>query len=179
MITQTRFFGMPLVTQAQRQRIVIGYYVTLGLTTLPPLIRDKPVTAFLAIQAITIGGLLGGIQSGGPVKSYQGTSEGAPSGIQTLKLSGRKPWNFFTPLDERETTERDAAHYRAYAILRGLLVVFAGVYFALLTVIPHWLAVNSPTLLWLLTVVIFSLPQSVILWTETPACEETELISIR
>ena len=173
MITQTRFLGMPLVTQAQRRRIVVGYYLILGLTTLPALILNKPITVFLAIQALTIGGLFGGIQPGGPVKSYQGASDAAPSGIQTLNLSGAKPWNVFARLDERETTERDAAHYCAYVILRGLLLVFICVYFVLLGITPRWLTLNSPTLVWLLSVVIISLPQSVILWTEATTSEET------
>jgi hypothetical protein len=179
MITQTRFLGMPLVTQVQRRRIVVGYYLLLGLTSLPMLILDKPITVLLAIQALTIGGLFGGIQPGGPVKSYQGASGADPSGIQSLNLSGAKPWNGFAPLDERETTERDSAHYRAYVILRILLVLFVGIYFVLLRIIPRWLTHNSPTLLWLLTVVIISLPQSVILWTETSTSEETELTRVR
>jgi hypothetical protein len=179
MITQTRFFGMPLITQAQRRRIVVGYYLMLGLATLPPLILNKPVRVFLAIQALTIGGLLGGIQPGGPVRSYQGVSNAVPSGIQTLNLSGFKPWNFFAPLDERETTERDAAHYQAFVILRGLLLIAVCMYFLLLGIIPRWLALNSPTLFWLLTVIIISLPQSVILWTEASTCEETDLTRIR
>lgn len=180
MITRTRFLGMPLVTQAQRRRIVVGYYLMLGLTTFPSLFFNKPITFFLAIQALTIGGLFGGVKPGGPVKSYQGgASDAASSGILTLNLSGSRAWNFFAPLDERETTERDAAHYRAYVILRSLLVVLVGSYFVLLDITPRWLALNSPTLFWLLTVVIISLPQSVILWTEASTSEEAELTRIR
>jgi hypothetical protein len=178
-ITETRFLGMPLVTQVQRRWFVVGYYLLIVVTALPALILNKPITTLFAIQVVTIGGLLGGIKPGGPVKSYEGVSSAVPSNIQTLNLSGTKPWNFFPPLDEREARERDAAHYRAYVILRWSLVFAVLVYFLLLDIIPRWLTHNSPTLFWLLAIVVVSLPQSVILWTEASRSEETQLTRVR
>jgi hypothetical protein len=179
-IIQKRLFGIPLVTQAQRRRAVVAYYLLIVLAILPALIRSKIMGIDMAIQSLMIGSIFGGFIFGGPVKPYIGTSaDGSiPSGIQNLNLGAAKPWGAIVPLDERESAERDAAHYSAYVILRWSLFPITIIYFLLLGVVPQWVVHNSPTLFWLLVVVIISLPQSVILWNEASSAD-TEPTPIR
>jgi hypothetical protein len=75
-------------------------------------------------------------------------------------------------LDERETHERDHVHFIAYTAARwGALLLMV------LTVIlsawrAQWLVWMAPTFLFLLVLTLWSLPQSIILWTE-PDVEES------
>jgi hypothetical protein len=144
----------------------------------------KGAIGYLVPQTLTLGGLLGGIKMGGPVKAYAQPKVplGASDGTRILNLAGRKPFDTslpqnWMPLDEREQTQRDRAHYEAYNILRGALAIGAVVYIALLCWQPDWLIHKSPILLWLLLVYVLSLPQSVLLWMEpTEPAGELEVV---
>lgn len=170
--------GIPLLTRAQRRRVVVGYYLLIALTTLPALILDKPVTIMLAIQALTIGALFGDVKPGESAKAPS-TSSTDGQEAETLSRTGDGPWTSFTPGHERESKERHVAHYRAYVILRWSLLAVVVAYFALSDFIPHWLASNSLTLVWLLAVLIISLPQAVILWTKASSLTEPEFTQAR
>jgi hypothetical protein len=141
--------------------------------------KSRGHIGFLIPQILTFGGLLGGIKIGGPVKPYSGdATRGADFGrLQTLNLEGRKPFDdgtIFTPLDERERTERDLAHYRAYRILVLSLVIACVVYWISLNWSYAWLSTKGPVLTWILLVYVLSLPQSVLLWTEPEASSDSE-----
>ena len=181
MIEQTSFLGLPLRTQAQRRRLVWIYYASLlGLTVLY-LWKPHPTIGPMLAQVVFLGGLLGGIRVGGPVKPYSepGRLEGnGPGELTTLNLSGQpRPFRLFSPLDERERHERDQAHYRAYVVLRW--TVLAGAFVLALTsfIAPAWLAGHAAALLWAFVVYLLSLPQSVVLWTE-PSAAPADLIEL-
>ena len=78
-------------------------------------------------------------------------------------------------LDERELHERNLAHYKAYRLLRWLIcgITMICIYGTAFT--PNFLLNNSLTLLWGITILVLSLPQSVILWTEPEPLPEGEL----
>ena len=62
MITQTRFFGLPLTTHLQRRALVIGYYAVVGSCIGLVLLSGHSNISFLLPQTL----ILGGIRPGGP-----------------------------------------------------------------------------------------------------------------
>jgi hypothetical protein len=182
-IEQTKFLGMPLKTQQQRRLLVVLYYAVLVGFAGVGLWMDKKSWGPLVAQTFVFGGLLGGIRMGGPVKAY------APPGfpldrddtVRTLNLEGRKPFDgslTWTPLDEREATQRDVAHYTAYRLLRWSFGLFVLGYFGVSGFAPVWLADKTLFLLWLFLLYVLSLPQAVVLWTE-PQGPAEELAVVR
>jgi hypothetical protein len=185
MVEQTKFWGMPLRTLRQRRLLVVCYYLLfaaiaaagfwLGLKSFGALIQ------FAFMMAV----LLGGISYQGPVKAYERLPVPLDQdGLQTLNLSGRREnqMHLWTPLDERERTERNEAHYTAYRILRWTLGLGAVAY-ALSLNWTHpgarWdLGSQLPMLVWMLVVYVLSLPQTVVLWTE-PEEPAGELVEVR
>jgi hypothetical protein len=179
-IEQTSFLGMPLRTQRQRRTVVVLYYSLLLVFAILALWKPRSAVQFLLPQTITLGGLLGGIKFGGPVKAYAEPKlpMDLGSSTQTLNLEGRKPFgDVWSPLDERERTQRDRAHYEAYRILRITMFAGALLYFLGMVWAGSWLRLKTPELGWVLLVYVLSLPQSVLLWTEPeePAGELTAL----
>ena len=173
MIEQTSFLGMPLRTQRQRRLLVVLYYAVLFAFALLAVCKTRGTILYLLPQTLTLGGLLGGIKIGGPVKAYEELRLplAASDGTQTLNLSGRKPFDphapgGWSPLDEREQMRRDRAHYEAYRILRWTVGIAAAVYLIGLSWRFSLLTAKAPILLWILLVYMLSLPQSVVLWTE-------------
>lgn len=184
MITETSFFGLPLRTVWQRRLLVVLYYSFILTFTCFGFARSRRLPPAFLSQMIFLGGLLGGIRPGGPVKAYAeprfplGPEDGQPL---TLGLSrslqralGSREW---TPLDEREREQRDRAHYQAYRLLRWILGIAAIAYWTGWVWYPVRLEHEAPLLLWTLMVLTFSLPQAVLLWTE-PAAPTAELIEL-
>jgi hypothetical protein len=183
MIEQTRFLGMPLRTQRQRRGLVVGYNLFVIAFSVLALWRSHerfPLNLWL--QSILLGGMLGGIKIGGPVKVYEESNLPIGNGgVQTLNLEGRRPFNnplYGSPLDEREQTQRDRAHYTAYRILRWSLCAVVFGYWLSLNWTYAWLSTKGPVLAWILLVYVLSLPQSVVLWTEPPE-PANELAEVR
>ncbi len=180
MVDQTSFLGMPLRTQRQRRLLVVLYYAVLVGFAAIGLWMDKKGWGSLVAQTFTFGGLLGGIRMGGPVKAYDQPDFplDRDTSIHTLNIEGRKPFDTslpeaWVPLDERERTQRDMAHYTAYRILRWSFGLFVLVYFVVTLWDAAWLADRTLFLLWLFLLYVLSLPQSVVLWTEPqPPAEE-------
>ncbi len=177
MIQQTSFWGMPLRTQRQRRSLVVGFNLfILAFAALALLGTRGRFPFFLLPQTLFLGGLLGGIKIDGPVKVYEDSSLPLGNGgTQTLNLEGRRPFNplGYSPLDEREQTQRDHAHYTAYRILRWTLGALILGYCLSLNWTNPWLSARLPILAWILLVYVLSLPQSVVLWTEPqPPAEE-------
>jgi hypothetical protein len=182
MIEETTFLGMPLRTQRQRRLLVVGFNLFVLAFSVLALWRSKgqlPLTVFP--QLLVLGGMLGGIKVGGPVKVYEEAMLPLGNGgTQTLNLAGRRPFSeppFGSPLDERERTQRDHAHYVAYRILRWTLGVAVVGYLLSLNWIGVWVSLRVPVLVCMLMVYVLSLPQSVVLWMEPegPAGELSEV----
>jgi len=182
MIEQTSFLGMPLKTQKQRRLLVALYYAILISFAAVGLWLDKKSWGPLVAQTFVFGGLLGGIRMGGPVKPYAYPSfEREMDGPRGLNLEGRKPFDgslSWTPLDERERTQRDVAHYTAYRILRWSFALFVLGYFLVMWSAAAWIADRTLFLLWLFLLYMLSLPQAVVLWTE-PEGPAEELAEVR
>lgn len=171
MIEETSFIGIPLRTLRQRRLLVGGYYVFLLALAAVGLWEKGSNFGFLIPQIMTLGGLLGGIRIGGPVKYYYDSNRPQPdgSGIQTLNLSGRRPfslWPGSEPLDERERAERDAAHFKAYRIMVITLAVVGCAYWGVATWAAPWISSKGPFIIWLMLIYVLSLPAAVLLWTE-------------
>jgi hypothetical protein len=183
MIEQTSFLGMPLKTQGQRRVLVGLYYAVLVGFAVAGLWMDKKSWGPLAAQTFVVGGMLGGIKRGGPVKVYEEPMFplSTDDTMSTLNLAGRRPFDTtleFGPLDERERMERDFAHYTAYRLLRVSFCLFVLGYFVMTWLAPLWLADKTLFLLWLFLLYVLSLPQAVVLWTE-PEGPAEELAEVR
>lgn len=176
MIESRTFLGLSLTGRRRRRRIVIAYYALLTLLVAFTIYKHKLLGGAFIIQTISIGGLFGGIRSGGPVKRYTepGTLE-LNREVQQLNLTERRPFAALDPLDEREIAERDDAHFIAYRILYVTIgIVFFGSYLA--TVFDSSIiARDELSILWFLTVFAISLPKSVILWTEPDPVPERSM----
>lgn len=164
MIEQTSFLGMPLRKRSQRRLVVVGYYALLLALVAIAIWGGEHFWASLSGITVALGGLLGGLRRGGPVKPYGKVHE--PIELQTLNLEGRRSFDVSEPLDERERGQRDHAHFTAYRVLYVTLAVAALVYVVCLVQIPETTQRATPPLLWALFVYVLSLPQSVLLWTE-------------
>ena len=171
---------MPLQTQSQRRRLVALYYLVLLALAVAGLWKPHAALGPMLAQTLVYGGLLGGIRVGGPVKPYSnpGILEGAGAAeeLTTLNLSGTpRRFSLFTRLDEREQHERDHAHYLAYRLLRWTVLIVAPTLCFAAIWVPSWLPGHAAVLFWVFVVYLFSLPQSVVLWTE-PSPNAAELI---
>jgi hypothetical protein len=184
MIEQTCFLGMPLRTRRQRRLLVVLYYMLFATMAGIGIWLGPKAWGDLIIFTLVLGGLLGGIRYGAPVKAYEEIQlpMAMGDGTQTLNLSGRRENRLWTPLDERERVERDRAHYTAYRILRWSVGLGAGVYVLSLNWTHYgarWdLGKQLPMLVWMLVVYVLSLPQAVVLWTE-PQGPAEELAEVR
>jgi hypothetical protein len=172
-----------LRTQFRRRSLVVAFYILIAVLTAVALFRGEFFVGALLVQMLTLGGLFGGITRNGPVKPYSETNlpfiAPDPDEAEVITLYIDQPRPFESKLlDERERNERDAAHYKAYAILRWALTSAAILFWlALAFKLPH-LQASSPVLLWTLVVFVLSLPQSVILWTTPDPLPERELTLI-
>ncbi len=185
MVEQVSFLGMKLKTQRQRRLLVIAYYSMLLLAAAAGLARTGHVRVVSLFNfAFWMCLILGGIYGRGPVKSYTRPvlpldldHTGFPwdqrdDEVLALGLNGPRPHRDATstanwePLDEREQTERDHAHYEAYRILRWTLGIAVLAYWLSLHWIYPWLNAKLPVLAMIALVYVLSLPQAILLWTE-------------
>jgi hypothetical protein len=184
MIEQTSYLGIPLRTQYQRRTAVVVYYVgLLGTAAAMAVVSDASMPPLFSITLI-LGGLFGGITLGGPIKPYERSRLHAAMGVQTLNLDQRPAFDAtapenWRPLDECERHERDQAHYIAYRIMRwltggSLIAVYLLVKFA-----PSWLRDKPIVLPWLLFLILLSLPQSVIFWTEPDNLDDRSVVKAK
>jgi hypothetical protein len=122
--------------------------------------------------------ILGGVRAGGMVKPFSGVHF-VPlydrDATQTLfgpprPLIGSMPASDAV-LDEREQLQRDSVHFAAYTSARWLAFIFLLLQCAAGLVSPAWMSRFGAAAFLLLALVLWSLPQTLILWTE-PDIEE-------
>ncbi len=185
MVKQVTLFGFRLRTRAQRRVLVVAYYAVLFVVGTVGVARPGPRDVVATFEfAFWMCLMLGGLYGRGPVKSYEapvlplemgrGLSTWKNEGDEflALGLNGRQPnldegaGGYWEPLDERERTERDHAHYEAYRILRWTLGIAVVGYWLGLHWTYSWLNGKLPVLAMVLLVYVLSLPQAVLLWTE-------------
>ncbi len=175
MIEQTSFLGIQLRTQGGRRLLVVAYYALLLSIVAFALWQGGHFWGSLSGLTFALGGMLGGIRQGGPVKPYSKVPQ--PQIVQALNLEGRRPFEQSIPLDERERHQRDHAHFLAFRVLYVTLAVATLAYVVCLANLPQPTQRATPPLLWAFFVYVLSLPQCVLLWTEPdePAGELTRV----
>ena len=77
-----------------------------------------------------------------------------------------RPGIDYGPLDEREMNERDRVHFVAYTLARWIALFLFAAYALLGAIHVSWFSQLGPFFFFLLTLVLWSLPQTLILWTE-------------
>jgi hypothetical protein len=176
MIKKRKLLGIPLARRQTRRLLVIGYWtVALSLVLVVSLLTGRDGTVFglpfislLYLSVLLMVGLLGGDGKRGAVRAFEGrTSEGQVAADYTYMtpedIAERKRREIEIRLDERDVNLRNTAHYKAYSALRWIIfLVFVFTAFPL----PREPFFLRPFLLSTLFLVVWSLPQTIILWTE-------------
>jgi hypothetical protein len=166
MIGKTSYLGIPLRLRRNRRWLVTGYWLvvlsSLGFLYWGPVLQILLQGRFLGHgRAEVFAPLLTGLLFG-----YLTTCLGGVSGRGLLP-----EWD--GPFDERDIRLRNAAHFEAYKIFRMIIFPIAmmlAIVFG--TIWSHYQQLGAP-LLMLLWFLVFSLPQSLILWFE-PDMEEAQ-----
>ena len=123
---------------------------------------------------VLLPGILGGVRLGGIVKPFGKVRWIPPlyetNGTLTLFKRPQKLGSFSAQdmtLDERDVNDRDRVHYFAYTASRwlALALLFAQIGAGLASSV--WLQRIGAASFVLLAMVLWSLPQSIILWTES------------
>jgi len=168
--------------RARRRALVVGIYAVLAALIVGMWFVDqwRYTGSYLFWAAMLACWLfLGGYYRGGLVKLFTGKGQRRPEGAPSLLLlklhmypavAGDEDGGFRN--DERELHQRDRAHYQAYqAIATVVLIAWFVAYGAMLK--PQWLARIPMTLaqmfygmMLVMLMLIFTLPQCILLWTE-------------
>jgi len=187
MITTTnKLFGLSVARRSTRRFLVVVYWLGIAAFVAAFAFDQMRHTLdvfgiIIALQILTnLPSLLGGVRAGGVIKPYRGV-RWAPlldrDDVQTV-FSGARPVIGSAAaadlaLDERETRLRDRVHFVAYTLMRWItLFLFAG-YAGFAIYRPEWTRQAGLFLFILLALVLWSLPQTLILWTE-PDMEEPQ-----
>lgn len=184
MIADTRSsWGYSVDRRSRRRGIVILYWIATA-ALLGAFARHSIAHHGVFVSAALVNilflwpAILGGVRVGGAVKPFRGM-RWAPmndgDGTQTIfgkpqpVLASVAASDF--ELDEREMRERDRVHFTAYTIGRWTAMALFAVCCAVDMWRPELLMWMAPTFLFVLVLTLWSLPQSLILWTE-PDVEE-------
>ena len=180
MITSQDIFGLSTERRHDRRLLVLGFCTFMLLFLLLGLLWNQGFLFGNLAGTILIAGGLGGIRGGGPVKRFNGretpgddlTTTTASFPVQTLNLEGQLPAaDKVIVLDERETGERDHAHFVAFRLLRWIAAPICIVLAAACLANPKAAGRYAPAVLWVLLLLLLSLPQLVLLWTEPDGLE--------
>jgi len=158
--------------QKTRRRWVVTFWSVMTMlfcVSLLSVFRHGPIAMLaelLVVYSYAMSVALGGVSGSGFVKPFRGKQP-----LLELAAPGRTQASF--NLDERETRLRDRAHYTAHAVVRWLALALFGIYAALLVFHAGVANKIAPSFFFLLTWTVWSLPQSIILWTE-PDMDESE-----
>lgn len=168
MIKKTVYLGIPLARRRNRRWLVVGYWVVV-LAFLASL-NSNPAMKTL---------LLGRFPSHGWVGPVATLLSSVFFGYLTACLGGVSERGMLSewdgPLDERDIRLRNAAHFEAYRIFRMIIFPFALILAVLFgTVWSRYQKLAAPLLL-LLWCLVFSLPQSLILWHEPDVAPDMEI----
>lgn len=176
--TTNKLFGFTVARRRTRRILVVAYCCAIAAFAGAFLLDQTrhSLDAFgiiIALQMLTnLPALLGGVRAGGVVKPYRGirgpwASARKDEGPQTLfAMPNSGEVAMSAQLDERETRIRDRVHFIAYTLARWIaLLLFAA--FALIAYFrQEWLRQAGLFCFLLLVLILWSLPQIMILWTE-------------
>ena len=170
-------------SRSRRRMLVAGYWCFVAFACFAFLlhqahhgVEDMGLLFMLQIF-LFLPALLGGVRGGGLVKPFRGVHwvpTHQQGGVQTLLKPANGPAILQDiSLDERETHERDRVHFIAYSFARWFALLLFVIYGVVGALHAAWFARVGPFFLFLLTLTLWSLPQSMILWTE-PDMEEAQ-----
>jgi len=181
MITTDKVLGISPASRKTRRWIVCGYLCVVALTCFGFLhhqarhgIEDMGLWNLFLIF-VNVSAFLGGIRMGGLVKPFRRASfvpMQADGDVPSILPSPRSSRTESTSLDERETLERDHIHFIAYTAARWLALLLLVLYALLGAFHVPWFSQVGPFFLFLLTLTLWSLPQTLILWTEPDMVDE-------
>jgi hypothetical protein len=180
MISTNKICGFSLLRRSTRRGLVVTYWCAMLLCSFAFLGHENftAIGALLALQMLfLLPQVLGGVRTGGIVKPFRGVHF-VPlqerDDVQTLFPAADSSSSYSqAALDERETHERDHVHFIAYTLVRWLALPLFAVYGLFAFIWPAVLSEIGPLFFFVLTVTLWSLPQSLILWTE-PDMEEPQ-----
>jgi hypothetical protein len=173
MISTNKPFGLSFARRRTRRALVVAYWCFIAVYSCAFLPRGNFnwFGVLIAVQVfIQIPQMLGGVRAGGMVKPFRGihwVPLQKSEDVQSLSIiSGSPAHAEDASLDERETGLRDRVHFVAFTLTRWLALFFFVLYGLIAVTHPAWLSQTGPFFLFLLTVTLWSLPQTMILWTE-------------
>jgi len=157
--TKRFLFFIPVDTQRRRRALVVGYYAFFFVSAVLLLWLRPEKYARLLPLALYAAVLLGGLTISGPVRVFTRWQRN----VKNRTALGESAY------DERDIATRDRAHYLAYSALRWMLIGL--VLLGSVTVLIEWSTARIAQLLLFLAVpfcvVFLSLPQAILLWTES------------
>ena len=168
--TSEKPLGFSIARRSVRRVLVVAYHCIMAFALYELLFNSGAKASGLGTYILGIVVLinlplcLGGVRRGGFVKPFRGVKWN-PGEVQTLL----HPFNRFgadAPLDERETGERDRMHFLAYTLTRWFALLLLAIYGLIAANYPAALRQTGSLFLCLLTLSLWSLPQTIILWTE-------------
>jgi hypothetical protein len=173
MISTNKVCGLSMLRCRTRRAFVVAYWCFIAVYSCAflPCGNFNWFGVLLAVQLlIQVPVWLGGVRAGGMVKPFRGIhwvplQEREDVQRDSLR-SGSPKRGEDASLDERETGLRDRVHFVAYTVSRWFALLLFGLYCLIAVARPAWLSQTGPFFLFLLTVTLWSLPQTMILWTE-------------
>jgi hypothetical protein len=174
MISDTRnLWGRSINRRRTRRWIVVAYWLLTALwvcAILLHMIRHHGsfVNISLVYVLLWMPAFLGGVRAGGAVKPFRGVywpSAADRGGMISLFHRDTGALQEME-LDEREMRLRDRVHFVSYTVARWLTITLFGIYALISTKRPDWLGITGPAFLFVIVMVLWSLPQSIILWNE-------------
>jgi hypothetical protein len=175
--TSEELFGFSIARRSTRRVLVVAYYCAMAFGLYELLFNSDSKASGLGTYIVGIVVLinlplcLGGVRRGGFVKPFRGVKWN-PGEVQTLLHPSNRS-GADAPLDERETGERDRMHFLAYTLTRWFALLLLAVYGLIAANYPAAHRQTGSVFLCLLTLSLWSLPQTIILWTE-PDMEEPQ-----
>jgi hypothetical protein len=178
-----RPLGFSMAKRRTRRWLVVGYWVLIvalyALMQRADTVNPRHIDffhLFYPLQLlIFLPALLGGVRHGGLVKHFRGIHfVPLQERDDTQTLFGKAdPQIADADLDERETRERDRIHFLAYTAARWMVLALLVVLLVVLlcTDSTVWITRLSAAFFYLVALTLWSLPQSLILWTD-PDMEE-------
>jgi|GEM_PF-1837540 len=174
--TAVRPFGLSLALRTTRRWLVVGYWLLAALLFVlveldegSALHRGRWILPLLPLQVlIFVPVLLGGVKVGGPVKPFRGAHwVPLPDREEIHTLFGKSDATIQdVDLDERETLQRDRVHFFAYTAARWMAIGLLAIFCLVAAWNPAWSVRFGSASFYLLVLTLWSLPQSILLWTE-------------
>lgn len=194
MIRKRVYLGIPMGPRRNRRILVVCYWIAVVMILAggaavylrdPEIYGSTWMTIVVLLVYSLVPLLLGGDEGIGPIGDFAGdpppprwTLLWAVDRLRSRRKRAPGDRLFDRCFDERDQRVRDRAHYLAYQILRPIPIAAACLFLTAPATLEAHSLIRRYGLLLVLLVILFSivfwtLPQSIILWTE-PDMEEVQ-----